>query len=110
LDDTPAASWLNAHGGTVAPDAPGRCIPTSGTNAYSRSSCADPADTIPVTSTPTTINLMWSDFSGGKPEASVNPSNILMIYWYFPSPAGAGTSSVTTYVADITIDNLTFIQ
>jgi hypothetical protein len=110
LDDTLAASWLNAHGGTTAVDAPGRCIPTSGTNAYTQSSCADPTATIPVTSIPTTITLRWSDFSGGRPEASVNPSGILTIYWIFPSPPGVGTSSVTTYPVDLTIDNLTFIQ
>ena len=110
LNDTPAASWLNAHGSTVAPDAPGRCLPTSGTNVYSQASCADPTRTIPVTATPTTINVLWSDFSGGRPEASVDPSGILTIYWSFPTPAGVGTSSVMTYTVDITIDNLTFIQ
>ena len=110
LNDTIAASWLNAHGGTATADAPGRCIPTSGTTAYAQSSCLDPTDTILITSIPTTINLMWSDFSGGRPEASVNPSDILTIYWYLPPPPGVGTSSVTTYTADITIDNLKFIQ
>ena len=110
LNDTPAASWLNAHGSTATAGAPGGCIPTSGTNVYTQSSCADPTDTIPVTSIPTTINLLWSDFSGGKPEASVNPSGILTILWYLPSPLGVGTSSVTTYTADITIDHLKLIQ
>jgi hypothetical protein len=110
LNDTVAASWLNAHGGTATAGAPGSCIPISGTSVYSQASCADPTDTIPVTSTPTTINLMWSDFSGGKPEASVDPSGILTILWYFPPPLGAGTSSVMTYTADITIDDLKFIQ
>ena len=110
LDDTIAASWLNAHGGTAAVDAPGRCIPTSGTDLYTQSSCTDPTDPIPVTSIPTTINVMWSDFSFGKPEASVNPGDILTIYWSFPPPPGVGTSGVITYTADITIDNLQFIQ
>lgn len=110
LDDTLAASWLNAHGGTAAVDAPGRCIPTSGTDAYSQLSCTDPTATIPVPATPTTISVLWSDFSGGKPEASVNPSDIDTIYCYFPPPPGAGTSGVIPYAADITIDNLTFIQ
>ena len=110
LNDTIAASWLNAHGGTATAGAPGHCIPTSGTNVYTQSSCADPTETIPVTAAPTTINLLWSDFTGGKPEASVTPSDILTIYWSFPSPPGVGTSSVSTYTADITIDNLKFIQ
>lgn len=63
-----------------------------------------------MTSTPTTINLLWSDFSAGAPAPSVNPRGILTILWIFPAPSGAGTATVLTYTADITIDNLTFIQ
>jgi len=110
LNDTPAASWLNAHGGTATTDAPGRCIPTSGATVYSQTSCVDPTARIPVTSTPTTINLLWSDFSGGAPEPSVNPRGILTILWIFPAPPAVGTATVITYAVDITIDNLKFIQ
>lgn len=110
LEDTIAASWLDAHGSTAAAGAPGLCIPSSGTNAYTQSSCADPTATIPVTSTPTTVISRWTDFMGGKPESSVNPNGILSIVWILSAPTGAGTSSVITYPVDITLDNLKFIQ
>jgi len=109
LDDTVTASWLNAHGGTAAADAPGFCIPVSG-SAYYHPGCADPTATIPVLATPTTVNLRWSDFTGGQPVSAVDANGIVTIFWYFPAPAGAGTSSVATYPVDITIDDLKFIQ
>jgi hypothetical protein len=108
LDDVVTASWLNAHGGIAAADAPGLCVPTiSGSGSY-HPGCADPSATIPVIANPTTVSLRWTDFTGGQPESSVNPDGIVAIYWYFPAPVGAGTGSVTTYPVDITIDNLKF--
>lgn len=110
LNDRIAASWLMSHGNTTAAVGdPGRCIPTSGTNQYSQTTCADPTKTVPVTSTPTTISILWGDFTGGKPEAGVTPGDITTIYGFFPPPAGAGTTTPTTYAVDITIDNLSFI-
>jgi len=116
LDDVIAASWLNTHGGNVAADAPGRCIPagsTATTTQYSQTTCGDPQIPITITGTPgspQTVNILWTDFTTGKPEAAVKPSDITSIYWFFPPPAGAGTTTPTTYPVDITIDNLSFIS
>jgi hypothetical protein len=110
LNDTIAASWLRSHGDLALDGAPGRCIPTSGTNQSDQSSCASPTKSIPVTTTPTVQRVLWSDFEGGKPETSVAPAGILNINWLFPIPAGAGTSSPTTYDVDIVIDDLMFIS
>lgn len=109
LPDTIAASWLDTHGvdggtGTVPP---GACVPTSGTNQYSQSTCADPTEVIAVPATATLQTLTWASFTGGKPMPVV-PSDILTVYWFFPPPAGAGTTTPTTYTVDITIDDLTF--
>jgi hypothetical protein len=115
LKNVIAASWLLAHpvaGGTTPdPAAPGRCIPvaTTATNQYTQSECADATKTVPVTATPTTISIRWADFTGGKPELGVTPSDITNVYWFFPPPAGAGSTTPTTYAADITIDDLKFI-
>jgi hypothetical protein len=115
LKNVLAASWLLAHpvaGGTVpAADAPGRCIPvaTTATNQYSQTECADATKAVPVTTTPTTVSIRWAEFTGGKPEAGVTPSDITSFYWFFPPPAGAGGTTPTTYPVDITIDNLSFI-
>jgi hypothetical protein len=107
LNDTLAASWLNAHGDQSV--GPGRCIPTAGTNRYTQSSCLDPTTIVPITSLPILQTILWSDFTGGRPEAAVTASDILAIYWYFPAPAGAGTAAPTSYVADIVLDNLAFV-
>ena len=109
LPDTIAASWLDTHGvdggtGTVPP---GACVPTSGTNQYSQTTCADPTEVIAVPATPALQSLTWASFTGGKPMPVV-PSDILTVYWFFPPPAGAGTATPTTYAVDITIDNLAF--
>jgi hypothetical protein len=108
--DDPASAWLNAHKASAA-DADkdpnfGRCMPI--TNQYD-GTCGAPSKAIPVTATPTVVKVMWADLLGGKPEATVNPSEITYITWVLPSPVGAGTAAPTTYAADVTIDDLQFI-
>jgi hypothetical protein len=108
LDDTIASAWLDTHGGGGSM-LPGRCIPISGTNRLTQSSCADPTAMIHIQPTPTAQTVLWSDFTGGKPESGVTPSGIVSLYWFFPAPVGVGTSSVAPYPADITIANLAFV-
>ncbi len=108
LKDTIASDWLNGHGGdgTVKP---GLCCPTSGTNKYDQSTCADAKKEISVTATPTPFSVLWNEFTGGKPEPGVTPTDIISIYWYFPNPTGIGTATVVPYSVDIVIDDLQFI-
>jgi hypothetical protein len=115
LDNVIAASWLIAHpvAGTTPPvaTAAGRCIPASGTNQYDQPTCGDATKTIPVTATPTTQTILWTDFIGGKPDLNgVHPSDIISVYWFFPPPVGAGGTAPTTYPADLVIDDLSFVQ
>jgi len=110
LNDTITAAWLNSHGGSTAVTDPGRCLPPdSAANQWAQTTCAEPQQVIPVTTTPTVQNIYWADFAGGKPETAVTPSDITSIHWFLPNPPGAGTDSPTTYQADITIDDLSFI-
>jgi len=88
---------------------PGRCIPTAGTNQYAQSSCADATTALPIRAIPTVQTILWSDFTGGKPEPGVTPSDILTVYWFFPPPAGVGTATPSPYPVDIVIDNLAFV-
>ena len=88
---------------------PGRCIPTAGTNRYAQVGCTDATAAIPIPSIPTVRTILWSDFTGGKPESGVTPSDILSVYWFFPAPVGAGTASPMPYPVDIVIDNLAFV-
>jgi hypothetical protein len=102
LNDALAAGWINTHGGNSTD--PGRCIPISGSGQYSEQGCSTPTKTIAVTSTETVVNVLWSDFTGGAPEASVvTPAEITSISWTLPWSGG------TPYPVDIVIDDLSFI-
>jgi hypothetical protein len=108
--DEVAASWLNAHkaAATDADKPPnfGRCMPASG--QYD-GTCNAPTKSVPVTATATTVTVLWSELQGGKPEATVNPSELTFIAWAFPAPEGAGMAAPTTYMADVTVDDLQFV-
>jgi hypothetical protein len=103
LEDSITAAWLNSHGSTGATN-PGRCTPPADPtlNQWSQSACANPTASIPVTATPVTQTVLWTDFSGGKP-SDVNPGDIIGIHWVF-------TWGGTPYPVDITIDDLSFVQ
>jgi hypothetical protein len=102
-------TWLQSvNGVNVTGMEPGRCIPSAGMMQYYHPDCADPINMIEVTGTqasPQTVRIMWSGFTGGKPQPSVMPSEITSIAWYV-SWAGA---TQTPYAVDIHIDNLAFI-
>jgi hypothetical protein len=114
LNNRIAASWLIAHpvaGSTPTAADPGRCIPNAAAvNQYAQSDCVDATKVIQVTTSPVTQNILWTDFTGGKPEANVTPTDITTVYWFFPPPVGAGSTNPTPYMADIRIDDLKFIQ
>jgi hypothetical protein len=103
LNDSLAAGWINTHGGTST--GAGRCIPTSGSSQWSQQGCSTPSNTFPVTVTPTVVNLLWSDFAGGSPEANVaTPAEITSIAWTLPWIGGGAP-----YPVDLVIDDLSFI-
>jgi hypothetical protein len=111
MNDTIKPAWLMAHGGTPGSTDPGACDPggTASTTQYSQTVCAEPTTAIPVTSTPTTVSVLWSQFTNGKTAPSPDPSQITGIRWTLPVPAGVGTTGVTTYALDITLDDIAFI-
>jgi alpha-L-fucosidase len=103
LNDSIAPAWINTHNGNSSD--PGRCIPTSGTGQYSQEGCATPNKSIPVSDTPTVVNILWGDFTGGSPDVSVaTPAEITFISWTLPWTAGG-----TPYPVDLVIDDLSFI-
>jgi hypothetical protein len=105
LADTVASSWLDAKGVGTGAVTPGRCVPTSGTNKYDQSACKDPVKIIPVAAAPTVQIILWTDFTGGKPEPNVTPTDIVSIYWFLPFQSG-----IAAYPIDIVIDDLKFIE
>jgi hypothetical protein len=106
VNDTTSAAWLISQNDTTAKASDvGTCTPTSGNGKYYHPGCADPTISITVPTTPTTISVLWSDLSGGQPDASPKPNQITGIYANLP-----WTSGSASYAADLTIDNLKFIQ
>jgi hypothetical protein len=100
--------WLNA---VVKPTPAalvnaGRCIPAA---MQYDGTCTAPSRSIPVTAERTTINVLWADLAGVRPSAAIDPTEITNLSWNFPPPAGAGTTTPTTYDVDLTIDDLQFI-
>jgi hypothetical protein len=75
-------------------------------NQYAQTTCQNAERIIPVSATPTTVKVLWGDFSKGKPVAFVDSSDILDVYWYL-SWTGAGSGAA--YPVDITIDDPSFI-
>jgi hypothetical protein len=52
------------------------------------------------------VTVLWTDFTGGSPEANVaTPGDITHISWTLPWSGSGGT----TYPVDIVIDDLSFI-
>jgi hypothetical protein len=107
INDTTTAAWLAANGKTDAnPNAAGRCTPSQNTNnIYYHPGCGDPTLQIPVAATPTVKDVLWTDLTGGTPDANPNPKEITSIYWYFPW-SGSGAAE---YAVDLTLDDLQFI-
>jgi hypothetical protein len=105
INDTPTAAWLIGKGDTQAKSTDlGSCTPTSGSGRYYHPGCADPTKSITVPTTATPINVLWTDLTGGQPDASPNPDQITAIYVNLAWSDGA-----TPYLADLTIDDLSFI-
>lgn len=100
------SAWLEAN--TTDPVEPnhGRCEPTTG--QYD-GTCAAPSYQFDITDTPTTVEIMWSDLTGGSPASSVDPSEITFISWNVVAPTGVGTASVEAYDVDIVVDDIAFM-
>jgi hypothetical protein len=105
VGDTPTGVWMRDVGGktTAKETDSGRCTPTSGSQYY-HPGCSDPTVQIPVTTAPVEQKVLWSNLTGGVPEASPNPKEITSIYWFFP-----WVENGTPYELDFTIDDIKFI-
>ncbi|HEX3773953.1 MAG TPA: hypothetical protein VHV51_05775 [Polyangiaceae bacterium] len=85
------------------------CTPSSAMPNANDGTCAAPSFKVTITDTAQTVNVKWSDFTGGKPQAGVDPKQISGIRWILPTPAGVGTALLATYDLDLTIDDFGLI-
>jgi len=102
-EDTITTAWYAANT-TPAPTAGtfGTCTPKY--NQYD-ATCSAPSANVLVTATPTPVTIPWASLTGGKPNASVTPSKLTGITFYFN-----WSTTTAAYPVDITIDNLAFAQ
>lgn len=117
-------AWLTACGETVATASYGACTPAlaAAPNAkYAQSTCASPSATITLDAAATTaataqtVTLKWTDFIGGKPNASPNPAEITGMLWNFQweyvwTTEGGGDPTAHSYATDIHIDEIAFTK
>ncbi len=101
---TVSTAWYLAHDITDKDPGFGRCEPASD-NEYD-GTCDNAKAAVPVTETPTTVALEWTDFTGGKPAGALNPAEITGFGFFFTW----GGSTDTAYEVDVTIDDLSFIE
>jgi len=101
-----SSDWMNANvtKDPLAPTAPnfGRCKPAA--SQYD-GSCSGFKKAFAVTADATTVKFLWADMTGGKPATTINPAEIVGLYWYF----SWGGATDTAYDVDLTMDDLTFV-
>jgi hypothetical protein len=82
----------------------GACVAADPNNTYA--DCWDPTAWVTVPATAATVTVLWGEFTGGKPAATVNPAEILGFQWSFNWAGATGVA----YAANVTIDDVTFVQ
>jgi hypothetical protein len=84
------SNWDNADGGGTCKDT---CLPAKA--AFN------------VTSTPTTVSVLWADLTGGVPAGSINaPFEIGTLQWELDWPCSGGAP----FPVNIAIDDLRFFK
>ncbi len=66
----------------------GSCTLPAGSDASAADYCQGPRVNFPVGATEKTVTLLWTDFAGGSPYASIDPHQVTGILWIFHDPPG----------------------
>jgi hypothetical protein len=85
----------------------GRCRPAA---ARYDGSCAAAAAPIAFDGDGLDVFVRWDEFSGGSPEAAVDPREITSILWQLVSPTNVASEDVEPYDIDLRIDDLRFAE
>jgi len=57
----------------------------------------------------THVQLLWSDFNGGSPRSTPDPTEIIGLTWAFDWTDWGGKKS-DPYPVDVTVDNIRLIE
>ncbi len=99
-----ANSWFDAA--AVEPSA-SHCMSPDRYNGM----CSESFTMVEVTEAEQTVSLTWAEITGGKPEVSPNPEEIIALRWIFDWDETKNASpEANAYDVDITIDDVTFTE
>ena len=74
--------------------------------SWAEGTCKSNVAIVPVDDAEPLVELLWEDFTGGVPEATVNPRQLLGLQWQFNCEESEGGPGCDM---DVTIDNVQFI-
>jgi hypothetical protein len=95
----------------------GTCVVPADAASH-EAACHGPLTTVPVGTNVATVTYRWAQFTGGAPQASVDPHQLTGILWYFnDAPASDGGTADgsadggggPSYTVDLTIDDIQFL-
>jgi hypothetical protein len=73
---------------------PSECYTNLGSRELGADGCLSSTATIDVSATEgTTTTLLWTDLTGGSPQASPDPAQIVQLHWSFEMRDAEGNSS-----------------
>jgi hypothetical protein len=103
IGGTAGAGMLKFSVHTSANREPDPCLPGKGTcNVATAGACTPASVNIPLPSSPETVQVAWTELTGGSPEANVDPSKVLQLQWDFEWVDGM----TTPYTVDVTVDDV----
>jgi hypothetical protein len=99
-------TWLLETNGS-APASFGRCEPAL---SQFDGTCAPAHLPVPVSPTPVDVFVSFAALTGGNPEPTVNPVELMNMRWTLPDAAVDETGSVVPYAVDLHIDDIRFVE
>jgi hypothetical protein len=92
----------------IAVQASNNLIDTSGTAGTCAAGCNPAAMNFPVTSTPRTFTILWTDLTGGTPTPMLDtPTQIVRVGWQYIWPC---MTNPTPFKTNVTISNIELVQ
>jgi hypothetical protein len=99
-------TWLLQTNGS-APASFGRCEPAL---SQFDGTCTPAQLSVPVSTEPVDVFVSFAALTGGSPEPTVNPIELVRIRWALPDPAVDETGRVVPYAVDLHIDDIRFVE
>ena len=94
---------------TAPNEPPEACRPNVGSCDGKANDCKQPALSVPVAATPAKVIVLFEEATGGAPQASPDPAQILQLHFAFDWFEFQGQRH-DPYVVDLTLDNFELVE